>query len=374
MNIAEVCLNSSLGGLELYFYWCCEHFKSTKHNLTAVTVPGSRLQQLLVSGQIEPVLVSKTGLFGALRAAIRLAQIFEQKKIDLVHVHFAKDLPIVGLAKKLSRQKVVVIHTRQMEMPGSKKDIFHRWVYSQVDHIICVTEKLKNDVIKRVPLPAQKISRLYYGVPQPQQQISRQQAFFEKFPTSLPKVAMFSRIEKSKGQWRLLRALSELKKTGFVFQIYFFGHFMGGDGYEEEIKSYIQKEQLQDFVYWCGFQHKPSELMGLFDVIALPSDQETFGIVLIEALAAGVAVMGSNTGGVPEIIEDGVNGFTFAPNDISTFSQKLYTLLTDKNRREAFIQAGLAKYQSLFRADQHFLNLEEKISQFVNIRAHGEKK
>lgn len=366
MNIAEVCLNSSLGGLELYFYWCCEHFKTTKHNLTAVTVPGSRLQQLLETSQIEAQLVSRSGWAGSIRAALRLARIFEEKKIDVVHVHFAKDLPIVSLAKRLTRQKVVVIHTRQMEMPGSKKDPFHRWVYSQVDHMICVTEKLKKDVTERVPLPPEKISRLYYGVPQPRQLIARQEAFLQQFPSSLPKVAMFSRIEKSKGQMRLLQALSQLKNRGFEFQIYFFGHFMGGDGYEEQIKGYIQQENLGPFVHWCGFQKSPSELMGLFDVVALPSDQETFGLVLIEALAAGVAVMGSNTGGVPEIIEDGVNGFTFSPDDISDFSQKLKQLLTDTSLRESFIEAGHIKYQKLFRADQHFANLEEKFLNLLN--------
>jgi L-malate glycosyltransferase len=366
VNIAEICLNHSLGGLELYFYWCCEYFKKTEHQLTAITVPQSRLQELLTNSQIEPELLSKAGWGGSMRAAYRLARLFEQKKIDIVHVHFAKDLPIVGLAKRLSRQKVVLVHTRQMEMPGSKKDLFHRWVYGQVDHIICVTEKLKNDVTARVPLPAEKISRLYYGVPQPSQQLSRQKVFLEQFPSPRPKVAMFSRLEKSKGQWRLLKSLSQLKKEGCEFQVYFFGHFMGGDGYEEEIKSYIEREKLQEFVYFCGFQKNPSELMGLFDVIALPSDQETFGLVLIEALAAGVAVMGSNTGGVPEIIEDGVNGFTFPPNDIDVMSKKLLILLTDETLRKKFIEVGFKKYQTLFKADDHFASLEQKMQTLVS--------
>lgn len=366
MNIAEICLNSSLGGLELYFYWCCEYFKTTQHKLTAITLPQSRLYDLLKQSQINPQVVSKEGWGGTLRASRHLAKLFEQNKIELVHVHFAKDLPIVALAKQMSRQKVVLIHTRQMEMPGSKKDPFHRWVYAQVDHILCVTEKLKNDVIERVPLPAEKISRLYYGVPQPQQQISRQKIFLEQFPSSKPKVAMFSRLEKSKGQWRLLQCLNQLKKSGCEFQIYFFGHFMGGDGYEEEIKAYIEREKLKDYVYWCGFQKNPSELMGLFDVIALPSDQETFGLVLIEALAAGVAVMGSNTGGVPEIIEDGVNGYTFPPNDIDLMSKKLRQLLTDEPLRKGFIQAGLQKYHALFKAQDHFLSLERKMHSLIS--------
>lgn len=170
---------------------------------------------------------------------------------------------------------------------------------------------------------------------------------------------MFSRLEESKGQWRLIEALNILKQQGFDFQIYLFGHFMGGDGYEASLKALIHKYKLEDSVHWCGFQKSPGALMSCFDLIVLPSQQETFGLVLIEAMAAGVAIMGSNTGGVPEIIEDGVNGYTFSPNDIQEMSQKIKSLLTDKNLRDGFVQKSLAKYEKLFRDDQHFASLEE---------------
>lgn len=121
MNIAEICLNSSLGGLELYYFWCCRHFKKTKHNLIAITVPQSRLESLLREEGIEPLLIAKSGFFGKIQAARALARVFEKQQIDVAHVHFAKDLPIVALAKTLSRQKVRLVHSRQMEMPGRKK-------------------------------------------------------------------------------------------------------------------------------------------------------------------------------------------------------------------------------------------------------------
>ena len=361
MRIAEVCLNSSLGGLELYYFWCCRYFKTTKHELTAITVPQSRLEQLLKDENIQPTVIAKSGIFGSVRAAYKLARVFEQKNIDVVHVHFAKDLPIVALAKTLSRQPVRLVHSRQMEMPAHKKDPYHRWVYSQVDYLLCVTEKLTREVRDRVPLASEKISRLYYGVPKPSVNLEAQKAFLEKFPSPKLKVAMFSRLEESKGQWRLLEALHLLKNQGLDFQIYFFGHFMGGDGYEEKLKALIEKHGVTSSVsvYWCGFQKNPGELMPCFDLILLPSDQETFGLVLIEAMAAGVAIMGSNTGGVPEIIEDGVNGFTFTPNDIKDLSEKIKTILTDTQLRKTFITAGLLKYENLFRADQHFSRLEE---------------
>lgn len=358
MNIAEVCLNSSLGGLELYFFWCCEYFQKTNHNLTAVTVPGSRLQGLLNESQIETELIRRDGLWGRWQAARELARLFDQKKIDIVHAHYAKDLPILALAKQFSRRRWSLIMSRQMEMPGSKKDLYHRWVYSQVDLILCVTDKLMRDVRERVPISAQQVTRLYYGVPIPQQNVDRRHHFLEMFPSPLPKVAMFSRLEKKKGQWRLLEVQSRLFKQGIKFQTYLFGHFMGGDGYEEELRSFIKKEGLESSVYFCGFQKKPSELMRLFDVVVLPSDEETFGLVLIEAMAARVAVMGTQAGGVPEIIEDGKTGFTFLPEDLDTFAHKLRRLLQDEKLREKFIEGAFERYNQAFNASSHFASLE----------------
>jgi L-malate glycosyltransferase len=359
MKIAEVCLNSSLGGLELYYFWCCRYFKGTAHELIAITVPESRLEALLKEENIQPTLIAKTGVFGKVRAAFQLASLFEQKQIDVVHVHFAKDLPIVALAKSLSRQSVRLVHSRQMEMPGRKKDLYHRWVYSQVDHLICVTDKLAQEVRERVSLSGDKISRLYYGVPKPPVNLVAQTAFLKSFPSNGLKIAMFSRLEESKGQRRLIEALALLKQQGLVFKLYLFGHFMGGDGYEGALKALIAEKDLTGDVYWCGFQKNPGQLMPCFDLIVLPSDQETFGLVLIEAMAAGVAIMGSNTGGVPEIIEDSVNGYTFPPNDIKIFSEKMKSLLTNTTLREAFVKAGLKKYEKLFRHDEHFASLEE---------------
>lgn len=359
LKILEICLNQSLGGLELYYFWCCQYFKKTSHELIAVTLSGSRLEARLREEGLSPVLFEKRGFFDKLKIAYKLARLFENRKIDIVHVHFAKDLQIVAFAKMLSRQRVRIVHSRQMEMPGSKKDLYHRWLYSKVDHIICVTEKLKNELRDRVPLPSEKISCLYYGVPKPQINTKTQKEFLEKFPSNKLKVAMFSRLEKSKGQWRLLEAVHLLKKQGLELQVYLFGHFMGGDGYEEYLKKQIQQFSLEEQVYWCGFHKVPGEVMPCFDLILLPSDQETFGLVLIEAMAAGVAIMGSNTGGVPEIIEDGINGHTFFPDDIEEMSLKIKSILTNQALRNSFIQAGLQKYERLFRADQHYLALEK---------------
>ena len=64
---------------------------------------------------------------------------------------------------------------------------------------------------------------------------------------------MFSRLEKSKGQWRLLDAVQRLKKQDLDVQVYLFGHFMGGDGYEEFLKHQIQQLHSTSRCIGAGF-------------------------------------------------------------------------------------------------------------------------
>lgn len=365
MNILEICLNPSLGGLELYFFWCAEYFKKSQHNVVAVTVPDSRLAALLKEHNVPTAFIEKKSPFATWRAARQLAQICDEKSIEVVHVHYKNDLPIVALAKKMCRRHIKIIHTRQMEMPGSKKDLYHHFIYSQLDQVLCITDKLKSEVLNRTTVPAEKVSRLYYGVKKPKGDMQRSVEFFARFPTAKIKVAMFSRIEKNKGQGRLLAALIELRKVGLDFQIYYFGHAMG-DGFDNELKKVIAEHQLTESVYWCGFQKQPVDLMPFFDIVAMPSEKETFGLVLIEAMAAGVAIMGSNTGGVPEIIEDGVNGFSFPPDDIQQFAEKLKILILDTEKRKEFVAKSKAKYEELFTYEKHFSSLQEIFLKIIN--------
>ena len=356
MKILEICLNSSLGGLELYFSWCADYFYQNQQNVIAVTLQESRLDKLLKEKNIPTAYLSPSRIWNLIPQAYRLAQLCEEHEIDLVHVHFKNDLSLVALAKKFCRRPIKIVHTRQMEMPGYKKDLYHRLIYSQVDHLLCVTDQLTKDVRERVPLPPEKISRLYYGVRAPRGDDARAGEFFKNFPSDKIKVAMFSRIEDGKGQDKLLKVLSQLHSQGVEFQVYIFGHFMTED-YRKVLQSFVESHKISSSVYWCGFQKDPVDLMPYFDIIVMPSEQETFGIVLIEAMAAKVAVMGSRAGGVPEIIDDGINGFTFAPGDLDEFADKLKSIVLDPSKRKTLAEAGHRKYIAAYSYDDHFKQL-----------------
>lgn len=92
------------------------------------------------------------------------------------------------------------------------------------------------------------------------------------------------------------------------------------------------------------------------DVFALPSENETFGQVFVEAMSCGLPVIGTKVGGIPEIISDSYNGYLIPPDDSSVLAQRIETLLNDKGIRENFIKAGIRTVQERFTSEKQFAN------------------
>ncbi|MBB6283186.1 N-acetyl-alpha-D-glucosaminyl L-malate synthase BshA [Geobacillus subterraneus] len=104
-----------------------------------------------------------------------------------------------------------------------------------------------------------------------------------------------------------------------------------GDGPEMTVVCRLVKELgLSGDVRFLGKQDKLEELYSISDVMMLLSEKESFGLVLLEAMACGVPCIGTAIGGIPEVIEEGKTGFLCALGDVEEAAQKALALLTDR--------------------------------------------
>lgn len=95
------------------------------------------------------------------------------------------------------------------------------------------------------------------------------------------------------------------------------------------------------------------------DVLVLPAEKnETLGQIFIEAMSCGLPVIGAKTGGMPEIISDGHNGYLVQPNDPIILAQKIERILTDKSVRSKFIKEGHKTVEEKFTAEKQFANFQ----------------
>ncbi len=102
------------------------------------------------------------------------------------------------------------------------------------------------------------------------------------------------------------------------------------------------------------------------DVFVLPSENETFGQVFIEAMSSGTPVIGTKVGGIPEIISDSYNGYLVQPDDASILAQRIEKLINDKQTRDNFIKASIKTVQNNFTSEKQFLGFHEMLCETVS--------
>ena len=362
MNILELCIAPALGGLELYFHRCCVELQKRGHTIVSVRLPGSRLEALGKKDGIPTRSLLRGNKFFPWRHARQLARIIAEHRIDVVHAHHKDDLPLAALTKSTGKRPFRLVFTRQMPLTHKKKDPYHRWLYTKIDLFITITELLKRDALEKLPLPSDRVLRLYYGVPAPP---SKDEVFLKQFLTiSQPgdfTIGVFSRLEYQKGQHLVIDALKKLVGKEIPARLYIVGDVMSAE-YNESLLSQVKSLGLTDRVVFKGFLPQPALAMMGMDVLVLPSRNEAFGLVLAEAMRCGIAVMGVNAGGVPEIIDDKQTGLLFEWGNTDQLAGHLEHLFREPAFKNQLARRGKEKADREFNREAHFQQLENLFS------------
>lgn len=320
-KILELCLAHGLGGLEMFAASCYDEF-SKKSLCRVVVSPQSKLDKYLNTKEKFHI---KRRKFFPFISAWQLARYIDKEEIDIVHFHWTKDILIAVLARKMSRRKVKIVQSRHMRMTRFKNDIYHKWLYKNVDMLHAVTKAVSEQLHKFIPEDIRpKIELVYLGTKRVAHDEDKVELLRKKY--KLDKefiVGMVGRVEEGKGQYKLIEALEYLQNLDI--KIFIIGSFMDSS-YKQELFSQVQNADLEEKVIFVDFTQDVSAFMQLFDVSVLATQNETFGLVIIEAMANKSAVIATNKGGPLEIIEDEVNGLLFdgSSEDLSKKIKRVY--------------------------------------------------
>lgn len=358
-GVAILCLSPGIGGLELYAFREYQALNNMGVQSFIIVAKGSLLAKRFKDAGVNVFELEVSCRRVPLLAAFRLAKYLQKNEVKTVHIHWGKDLVLAMLANKI--YSFYLVYTRHMTITRSKKDFFHRIQYQAVDRFITITEDMRQQAIRYLPLRDTQIECLYLGVREPEGNCWREDFFVEtSFPKRKLNLALFGRIEHNKGQHLLVEAVMSLLEQGLDISVSLIGHVMD-HSYKEKLKAQVAEKNLGSHIQFIDFIDEPIESMGNFDVIILATYKETFGLVLPEAMRAGVSVIGSNAGGVPEIIDNGKTGLLFTPGDIVSLAAAIRKYYDDPSLRGELALAGKNKADQIFSDLNHFEQLKHQL-------------
>ena len=164
---------------------------------------------------------------------------------------------------------------------------------------------------------------------------------------------MVGRLTPWKGHKTLLEAFSMVARNRPHAKLMIVGEVaFWENSYEGELKDLAVDLRVADRVIWTGYREDIPELLRLCDLFVLPSVNEPFGRVLIEAMATGKPVIGTNSGGVPEIIVDGETGLLVPSNSPTVLAEAIEEMLSDPLAARQMGQAGLRRARERFDAER----------------------
>lgn len=342
--------SAGFGGLEIQMVKRADDAIKQGKRAVFVTLPNSWSSGIAKEMNIPCEFINFKHEYLNIIAARKLCNIINKHFIDICVVGKTTHLSIAVLVKKLFIKDLKIVLYQQLQSEINKKDVFHNWVYSNIDAAIVLTDKMKNDLANTTIFPIEKIKTIQYGIDtqkfNPKNYIKAECRKMFNLPQDDFLIGLVGRIEWNKGQSVAIKSFAKANIPNSKLVIC--GN-IGVESYYQYTLDLINQLNLNDSIIYLPFTKDIPELMNAFDFFVLPSQSEAFGLVVIEAMAAGLPVVGTDSGGVPELIEHEKNGFLFKPKDYDTLAY--YMKLLFENRALLLALGNQARQYSISKYD-----------------------
>lgn len=174
--------------------------------------------------------------------------------------------------------------------------------------------------------------------------------------TGKPRILFVGLLTETKGLMILLQACEQLRKEGKDFDLEIVGEFVD-ESFEQKARAFAAASAVRDEVRWSGMLVDEQKVLAYSraDIFCFPTfvDSETLPLVVLEAMRSSLPVVASLWSGIPEMIEEGHNGYLVPPRDSSALAERLRRLLDDEQLRRSMGQTGRQIFESRFTADAH---------------------
>ena len=289
-------------------------------------------------------------------SVVRLAILLRRLKIDVLHTHLVHAGLVGVFAARLSGlRSIKLVHTRH------HSDELHRFgpaykakmdaYVAHAQHLVCANSEAARSVLTelegvsaskiRLTYPGVHLTRLYSRVTDPSGESIRRELGYSEDHQLVGSVA---HLLPKKGHEYLLRAMVAVVDRDPMARL-----VIAGRGPERERLEQLTRDLgIIDFVQFLGYRGDIPNVVNTLDLLVQPSLEEAFGLSMVEGMALGKPIVGSNVGGIPEVIDSGVTGTLTPPGDARALAEAILNLLADSAMRTKFGSAGRDRAERLF--------------------------
>jgi len=294
--------------------------------------------------------------------ANRIAEVIETEKLDLLHVHYAVPHAVsAALGKDMANSTIGVIttlHGTDVTIlghdPGLRNTV--RYGIDKSTITTAVSESLRLETLELIE-PKKDLVTIYNFIDENKYRPVDPGTLKSDFGIDpnekvIVHISNFRKVKRIPDIIESFRGV--LKEVDAKL-------LLVGDGPEKmEMEELVLELGIEQDVIFTGKRDDLPELLAISDVMFHLSEKEAFGLVLLEALACGLPSVATNIGGIPEVIEDGVNGFLVQVGDINAATKKALLLLKDDSLRATFRENGLVTAADKFHSST-IVNQYEKL-------------
>lgn len=361
------------GGAQKYVYSLATNLPKDRFEPIVVCGEGGVLKERLEKEGVKVIEINNLkrdiSFISEIKSFIKLFSIIKNEKPDVIHLNSPKASGLGALAGRLLGVKKIVFTAHGWTF-NEDRNVFSKtviwllsWITVVLSHkIIVIASKERKQALKMPFVSRGKIALIRNGV-ENMEYLDRDNArkallpeLYSNLESNTIWLGTMAELHKNKGYEYTIEALSKITKP-FVF-------IAIGEGEERSnLESQIQKHRLEEKVFLIGFKDKSAQYLKAFDIFTLTSTKEGLPYTLIEAGFAGLPVVASNIGGIPDIVENKINGSLTENKNISEIKNAIENLIENYETRNDFGNKLKEKVQNEFSLKQM---LEKTLILYVN--------
>lgn len=301
---------------------------------------------------------------------IKITTYLRKYKPELVHTQLEFSSILGSFGSRLLRiPNLSTIHTLNNPQSGTshwRNELSWACMRYFSTKLIAVSNSTRDHLVTNGRIPASKIITLYNGIDlseyQPAKGFERSTKRKELgVPEDVFLIVTIAVLREPKGIQYMLEAMQQILQAEPNTH-----YLIVGEGkYKERLMEITQERNLEDHVTFTGQRIDIPDILQTSDLFVLPTLTDALPTVLIEATAAGKAIVASNVGGVPEIVEHNTNGFLVPPGDPDQLVKSCLSIIKDQARQKSMETAGLRMAKEKFDINMQVDKLSKLYAEMV---------